>query len=147
MGAGRNQSFRTMTLENGGSITSPGTANLNVSQSFNARSGFVGVKLVGNSELTKTTDGTAHAQRPNTYIGGTNVSAGTLRVKRLHENNAVNITGGKLQVMDSSPDLPDHPSGDNAFVSRPVVADDRQRRRAARRRTSTTGSSTSPTTT
>ena len=47
------------------------------------------------------------------------MQAGTLRVNRLHENNPVNITGGKLQVMDSSPTLPSHPSGDNAFVSRP----------------------------
>jgi hypothetical protein len=55
----------------------------------------------------------------NTYTAGTTVNAGTLRVTRMHENNPVNITGGKLQVMDSSPTLPAHPSGNNAFVSRP----------------------------
>ena len=55
----------------------------------------------------------------NTYTGGTTVQAGTLQVKRMHENNPVNITGGRLQVLDSSPTLPLHPSGDNAFVSRP----------------------------
>src|SRR5215203_5752097 len=37
----------------------------------------------------------------------------------MHESNPVNITAGKLQVLDSSPTLPAHPSGDNAFVSRP----------------------------
>jgi autotransporter-associated beta strand protein len=69
--------------------------------------------------LTKSGAGTLTLAGANTYTGGTNVLAGTLQVTRMHENNPVNITAGKLQVLDSSPTLPDHPSGDNAFVSRP----------------------------
>ena len=70
--------------------------------------------------LTKVGPGTLTLSGSNTYTGGTNVTAGTLRVTRLHGNNPVAITGGKLQVMDSIPTLPNHPSGNNAFFSRPT---------------------------
>jgi autotransporter-associated beta strand protein len=53
------------------------------------------------------------------FTGGTTVQAGKLQVKRLQSGNAVTITAGTLQVLDSSPTLPNFPSGANAFVSRP----------------------------
>jgi autotransporter-associated beta strand protein len=56
----------------------------------------------------------------NNYTGGTTVTAGTLKVTRLHPGNAVSITGGQLQVIDSTPTLPSNPAGNNAFVSRPA---------------------------
>jgi autotransporter-associated beta strand protein len=70
--------------------------------------------------VAKTGDGTLTISSNPTWTGGTSVTGGTLKVTRLQENNAVSISGNaKLQVMDSSPTLPSHPAGNDAFVSRP----------------------------
>jgi autotransporter-associated beta strand protein len=69
--------------------------------------------------LNKSGAGTLSLTGTNSYTGATTVSAGVLKIKRLHENSAVSITGGSLQVTQSTPTLPSHPAGDNAFVSRP----------------------------
>jgi autotransporter-associated beta strand protein len=100
-----------------GSIT--GTTGVLTGSSYAVQSGTVSAKLAGSGALTKSGAGTVALTGVNTYTGGTNVHAGKLQVNRLHENNAVNITGGTLQVVDSSPTLPSHPAGNDAFVSRP----------------------------
>jgi autotransporter-associated beta strand protein len=73
----------------------------------------------GTLAITKSGTGTITLGGTNSYTAGTNVNAGRLVMNRLHENNAVNITGGTLQVADSTPTLPNFPSGQNATVSRP----------------------------
>ncbi len=75
--------------------------------------------ISGAGSLTKNGTGTQTLSGTNSFTGGLTVNAGKLQINRLHENNAVNITGGTLQVVDSSPTLPSHPAGNNAFVSRP----------------------------
>ena len=69
--------------------------------------------------FTKTGFGTLQLSAANSYTGGTTVQAGKLVVSRLHENNAVSIAGGTLQVQENIPSLPSHPAGNNASVSRP----------------------------
>ena len=83
-----------------------GTNNLDTTFAGQIRGG--GMVGMGDS-ITKVGAGTTTLSGANTYTGGTNVEAGTLRVTRLHSNNPVNVAGGKLQVMDSSPTLPAHP--------------------------------------
>ena len=117
LGANHREGAARLVVDHGGRVTGPASASVSASI-VDLRDGSIDVKVT-NRRVEKTTEGTATLNGTNTYTGGTNVHAGTLRVKRLHENNPVNITGGKLQVMESSPTLPAHPSGDNAFVSRP----------------------------
>jgi autotransporter-associated beta strand protein len=70
--------------------------------------------------LSKTGAGTLTLTGTANYTGGTTVSGGILEVARLHENNAVTINAGAtLKVLDSAPKFPNHPSGNDAFVSRP----------------------------
>jgi autotransporter-associated beta strand protein len=109
------------TFTNSGNVSGDGVLGAGVinASSYAMQSGSVAVPLIGSGALTKTTSGTATLSAANTYTGGTSVAGGKLVVTRLHENNAVNILAGTLQVMDSSPTLPNFPSGDNAFVSRP----------------------------
>jgi autotransporter-associated beta strand protein len=71
------------------------------------------------ARLTKAGAGTLVLPGTLSYSGGTTVQNGTLKVAKLHANNAVTITGGTLQVMDSSPTFPSHPSGNDAQVSQP----------------------------
>jgi autotransporter-associated beta strand protein len=73
----------------------------------------------GTGSLSKSGAGTLTLTGTNSYTGGTTISAGLLKMRRLHESGAVNVTGGTLQVTASSPTLPSHPAGDNTFVSRP----------------------------
>ena len=76
--------------------------------------------LTGGAALNKVGPGTLVLTGNNTYTAGTNVHAGTLKVTRLHEDNAVNITGGTVQILESSPGYSTgHPAGDNASVSVP----------------------------
>jgi autotransporter-associated beta strand protein len=76
--------------------------------------------ISGSYGIGKQGIGTLELTGALTYTGGTTVNGGTLKVHRLQENNAVTISSGaKLQVFDSSPTFPDHPSGDDAFVSQP----------------------------
>jgi hypothetical protein len=49
----------------------------------------------------------------------TKSGAGTLKVAKLPQSQNVSITGGRMQVLDSSPTFPSHPSGDDAAVSQP----------------------------
>jgi autotransporter-associated beta strand protein len=71
------------------------------------------------SDLTKSGDGTLKLTGSQNYTGGTTVLAGKLQVQKLHANNPVTISGGTLQVLDSSPTFPSHPSGNDAQVSQP----------------------------
>jgi autotransporter-associated beta strand protein len=85
-------------------------------------SSTVSSTVTGNASgsVTKTGPGTLTLTGANTYTGGTNVQAGVLEVTRMHENNAVNIIGGTLRILESSPGVSSgHPSGDDASVSRP----------------------------
>jgi autotransporter-associated beta strand protein len=101
---------RTLTLA--GVSTGNNVLALALADGTAAAAGATSVVKSGNSTWSLT--GTA------TYTGGTTVQAGLLKVSRLHENNPVNITGGTLQVLESTPGLSSGvPSGNNASVSRP----------------------------
>jgi autotransporter-associated beta strand protein len=65
------------------------------------KSGGSGSGTQGGNPLVTT--GTLILTGNNTYTGGTTVNAGMLAVKRLHENNAVNVAGGTLQVLQHAP--------------------------------------------
>jgi autotransporter-associated beta strand protein len=97
---------------NGGSISS--TNGYDVSTGASAT-----ISSTINGAVIKNGGGTLDLTNTNTFTGGTTVNAGKLVVNRMQENNAVAINAGTLQVRDSSPTLPSHPAGDDAFVSRP----------------------------
>jgi autotransporter-associated beta strand protein len=110
----------------GGSVNLSTGHTLTVNQAGN--SSFAGA-VTGAGALVKSGVGTLTLTGTTSHTGGTTVDGGKLQVKRLHENNAVVIngsidgnnviTGGTVQVLDSSPTLPSHPQGDPTFVSRP----------------------------
>jgi fibronectin-binding autotransporter adhesin len=102
-------------IEGSGSIINTGALSMGFSGSSAAFAGTI----AGSGSLLKAGGGTQTLSGTLSYTGGTTLNGGRLVVNRLHENNAVSISGGVLQVADSSPTLPSTPSGNNAFVSRP----------------------------
>jgi autotransporter-associated beta strand protein len=94
------------------------TSAANVSVSSGATLLLSG-NVSGAGAITKSGTGTLSLTGTNSYTGGTSISAGMLKIKRLHESSAVSITGGTLQVTASSPTLPSHPAGNDTYVSRP----------------------------
>jgi autotransporter-associated beta strand protein len=122
----------TLTLDNGASavvmsvaqgshtvsanVALTGTANVSVSSGATL---LLSGNVSGAGAITKSGTGTLSLTGTNSYAGGTSISAGTLKIKRLHESSAVSITGGTLQVTAISPTLPSHPAGSDTSVSRP----------------------------
>jgi autotransporter-associated beta strand protein len=112
-----NLSATTINLT-GGTINS--TTGTVAAATLAAQSGTINPAVVGATSLTKTGSGAVTLNSTNTFTGGTTVQAGTLVMNRLQASNAVTISGGTLRVMESLPGLGSgHPSGNNAFVSRP----------------------------
>jgi autotransporter-associated beta strand protein len=106
-----------MKFEEGNTTLSGGTISSGTYDVASGATGTISSAVAG--DVTKTGPGTLTLTANNTYTGSTTVQAGKLVVNRLHESSAVSIQGGTLQVADSSPTLPNFPSGSNASVSRP----------------------------
>jgi autotransporter-associated beta strand protein len=78
-----------------------------------AISGVLGITKLGSDTLDLTSNS-------NAYTGATKVEGGTLKMTKIHSGTAVSIAAStKLQVVDSSPTFPSHPSGSDAQVSQP----------------------------
>ena len=117
----------TLQVGNGGTTGSI-TGNVGVGLGGGAMLSFnrsdnvtFGGAISGIGTLSKLGAGTLTLPGTLSHTGGTVANAGTLQVRRLHQNNAVTINAGAtLRVLESSPGLGSgHPSGDNAMVSRP----------------------------
>jgi autotransporter-associated beta strand protein len=111
----------TQTFQ-GGSITTNDNGSISIVAGGDNLTSTISSVIADTSAVTgvtKTGAGTLTLSGANTYTGGTTVQAGKLVVNRLHEGNAVSITGGRLQVQETLPSLPSHPAGNNAGVSRP----------------------------
>jgi autotransporter-associated beta strand protein len=109
-------------ISGAGTIDNAGGGASTLTVGGNNQSGtFTGVvrNTAGALAVVKTGTGSVALTGTNSFTGGTTVAAGKHQLKRLQENNPVSITGGTLQILDSSPTLPSHPAGDDAFASRP----------------------------
>ena len=97
-------------------------------------SGTVASLVSGNATgaVTKKGAGTLTLTANNTYTGGTNVQAGTLRVTRLHENNAGEHHRRQAAGDGQQPRRCRPPLRRQRVRQPAVLADDRQQRRAAR---------------
>ena len=128
--AGLNQTVSSLT--GNGTIGIAGTGTLTVNNTTNstfdgviADTAFLAAATAGGQtgtgRLVKNGAGTLTLTGNNTYTRGTVVNAGTLEVKKMHAGNAVTVAAGAtLRVLESTPGVSSgHPSGDNAFVSRP----------------------------
>lgn len=94
---------RTVTLDNGGTITS-GTGALTSVTSYEMKSGIVDTNLNGaNATLNKTGEGTLVLKRMNGYGGGTTLAAGITSIvtQTAFGSGAIQFNGGTLRI-DSS---------------------------------------------
>jgi autotransporter-associated beta strand protein len=115
------RSAAQINVEEGSPTFTGGTLAVGVFDVSSGASANVASTLSGgpSSSVKKQNAGTLTLSGTQSYTGGTTVLGGKLIMNRLHANNPVTITGGTLQIADSSPTVPAHPSGNNAAVSRP----------------------------